>query len=130
MGAPDPPRHGEPAAAEGGEIAVPSVEEFFSYEIRVGTVVRVEDFPEAHDPAYKLWIDFGDEAGERASGARITELYAHQDLEGRQVVCVTNFPPRRIGPFTSEVLVLGVETPDGVVLLGVDRDVPDGSRIT
>lgn len=109
---------------------MPSVEGFFDYEVRVGTICGVEGFPEARKPAYKLRIDFGEEVGERRSSARITELYAPTDLTGRQVVCVTNFPPRRIGPFVSEVLVLGVETDEGVVLLGVDRDVPNGCRIS
>lgn len=109
---------------------MPSVEEFFTYEVRVGTVTRAEDFPEARKPAYKLWIDLGPELGENRSSARITELYEPPDLEGRQVVCVTNFPPRQIGPFLSEVLVLGVETEEGVVLLRVDRPVPNGSRIS
>ncbi|HVL80192.1 MAG TPA: tRNA-binding protein [Actinomycetota bacterium] len=107
-----------------------SVEGFFTYEIRVGTVTRAEVFPEARVPAYKMWIDLGPELGEKSSSARITHLYRPDDLIGRQVVCVTNFPPRRVGPFTSEVLVLGVETDRGVVLLAVDEPVPPGSRIS
>ena len=107
-----------------------SVEGFFAYEIRVGTVVRADAFPEARVPAFKLWIDFGPEIGEMTSSARITDLYRAEDLVGRQVVCVTNFPPRQVGPFLSEVLVLGVETPQGVALLSVDREVRNGSRIS
>ncbi len=109
---------------------MPSVEGFFEYEMRVGTVVRAEAFPEARAPAYKLWIDLGPEVGEKRSSARITHLYAVDDLVGRQVVCVTNFPPRRVGPFESEVLTLGFETPEGVVLLAPERPVPDGTRVT
>lgn len=108
---------------------MPSVEGFFDYDIRVGTITRVEDFPEARKPAYKLRINFG-ELGEKRSSAQLTELYDPPDLEGRQVVCVTNFPPRQIGPFVSEVLVLGTETPEGVILLEVARPVPNGSRIS
>lgn len=108
---------------------MPSVEGFFDHDIRVGTITRVEDFPEARKPAYKLRIDFG-ELGERRSSAQLTELYNPPDLTGRQVVCVTNFPPRQIGPFVSEVLVLGVETPEGVILLEVAHPVPNGSRIS
>lgn len=107
-----------------------SVDGFFSYEVRVGTVTRCEAFPEARVPAYKLWIDFGPQVGTKSSSARITDLYERDALVGRQVVAVTNFPPRRIGPFTSEVLVLGVETDEGVVLLSVDTLVADGSRIS
>lgn len=109
---------------------MPSVEGFFDYDIRVGTITRVEGFPEAQKPAYKLRIDFGEEVGEKRSSAQLTELYDPPDLEGRQVVCVTNFPPRQIGPFVSEVLVLGVETPEGVILLEVAHPVPNGSRIS
>lgn len=109
---------------------MPSVEGFFEYDVRVGTVVRAEAFPEARSPAYKLWIDLGPEVGEKRSSARITDLYTAGELMGRQVVCVTNFPPRQIGPFTSEVLTLGFETPDGVVLLAPERPVPDGTRVT
>lgn len=109
---------------------MPSVDGFFAYEIRVGTVRRAEEFPEARKPAYKLWIDLGPELGQKQSSARVTELYTLAELRERQVLCVTNFPPRRVGPFLSEVLVLGVETPEGVVLLAPDRPLPDGSRIS
>jgi tRNA-binding protein len=103
--------------------------DFERVDMRVGIVVRAEPFPEARKPAYKLWIDLGP-LGERRSSAQITERYRPEDLLGRQVVCVVNFPPKRIGPFLSEVLVLGAYV-DGheVVLLRPDRDVEIGSRI-
>jgi tRNA-binding protein len=103
--------------------------DFERVEIRVGTVVRAEPFPEARKPAYKLWIDLGS-LGERRSSAQITERYRLEDLLGRQVVCVVNFPPKRIGPFVSEVLVLGAYAEDrSVVLLQPDQRVGRGSRI-
>ena len=103
--------------------------DFEKVDIRIGTVVRAEPFPEALKPAYKLWIDLGS-LGERRSSARITDRYRPEELLGRQVVCVVNFPPTRIGPFMSAVLVLGAYT-DGhtVVLLRPDQDVERGSRI-
>jgi tRNA-binding protein len=103
--------------------------DFEQVDMRVGTVVRAEPFPEARKPAYKLWIDLGP-LGERRSSAQVTERYRLEDLRGRQVICVVNFPPKRIGPFLSEVLVLGAYI-DGntVVLLRPDQDVERGSRI-
>ncbi|HZS34596.1 MAG TPA: tRNA-binding protein [Methylomirabilota bacterium] len=103
--------------------------DFERVDMRVGTVVRAEPFPEARKPAYKLWIDFGP-LGQRQSSAQITDRYRSEDLVGRQVVCVVNFPPKRIGPFVSEVLVLGAYV-DGheVVLLRPDAAVDRGSRI-
>jgi tRNA-binding protein len=103
--------------------------DFEKVDIRVGTVVRAEPFPEARKPAYKLWIDLGP-LGERRSSAQITDRYRPEALLGRQVVCVVNFAPKRIGPFMSEVLVLGAYA-DGqtVVLLRPDQDVERGSRI-
>jgi tRNA-binding protein len=99
-------------------------------DIRAGTVVRCEPFPEARDPALKLWIDFGPGVGTKASSARITDLYSADDLVGRQVLGVVNLPPRQVGPFISEVLTLGVYA-DGhtVVLVGPERPVPDGARL-
>ena len=103
---------------------------FFEVDIRAGTVVRCEEFPEARKPAYKLWIDFGPDIGEKASSAGITDLYRPEELVGRQVLGVVNFPPRQIGPFRSEVLTLGVYTDETtVVLVQPDRAVPNGSRL-
>ena len=103
--------------------------DFERVDMRVGTVVRAEPFAEARKPAYKLWIDLGP-LGERRSSAQITDRYRPEDLLGRQVVCVVNFPPKRIGAFLSEVLVLGAYV-DGhtVVLLRPDLDVERGSAI-
>lgn len=103
--------------------------DFFRADLRVGTVRRVEAFPEARTPAWKLWIDFGPAIGERASSARLTEVYDEADLLGRQVVALVNVPPRRIGPFLSECLVTGFDTDAGVVLVTVERPVPDGTRL-
>jgi tRNA-binding protein len=103
--------------------------DFERVDMRVGTVLRAEPFPEARKPAYKLWIDLG-ALGERRSSAQITERYRAEELVGRQVVCVVNFPPKRIGPFVSEVLVMGAYADDGqVILLRPDHDVERGSRI-
>jgi len=104
-------------------------DEFERVDMRVGVVVRAEPFPEARVPAYRLWIDLG-ALGQKRASARITDHYAPQDLVGRQVVCVVNFPPKQVGPFVSEVLVMGAYV-DGreVVLLRPDRDVAPGSRI-
>ena len=105
-------------------------EDFARIDIRVGTVSAVEPFPEARVPAYKLTIDFGAELGTRKSSAQITDLYAADDLVGRQVAAVVNFPPRQIGPFMSDVLVLGFPDAEGrVCLIGVDSPVPDGARL-
>jgi tRNA-binding protein len=109
-----------------GEIAF---EEFLAVDIRVGTVTAVEEFPEARKPAWKLTIDFGPEVGVKRSSAQITH-YRREELEGRQVVAVVNFPPRRIGPFLSEVLVLGaLDDEKDVVLLRPDATVANGDRI-
>ncbi|HYH28192.1 MAG TPA: tRNA-binding protein [Actinomycetota bacterium] len=102
--------------------------DFEKVDIRAGTVSRCERFPEAHKPAYKLWIDFGPEIGVRSSSAQITDFYEPDELVGRQVLGVVNFPPRQIGPFMSEVLTLGVFVEGGkVVLISPDREVPNGS---
>jgi tRNA-binding protein len=104
-------------------------DDFLKVDMRVGRVTAVEEFPEARKPAYKLTIDFGPEIGTKRSSAQITS-YAREELEGRRVVAVVNFPPRQIGPFMSEVLTLGASDADGnVILLKPDRDVPLGARI-
>jgi tRNA-binding protein len=104
-------------------------EQFEAVDMRVGQVVGVEEFPEARVPAWKLEIDFGPEIGRKRSSAQITH-YEPSELEGRLVVAVVNFPPKRIGPFLSEVLVLGaLDDAKGVVLLGPDEDVALGDRI-
>ncbi len=104
-------------------------EHFEKVDIRVGKIIKVEDFPKARKPAYKLWIDFG-ELGVKKSSAQITKLYRKNDLVGRLIIAVTNFSPRQIGDFMSEVLVLGVVVDDDkVVLVQPDSEVPPGKRI-
>lgn len=103
--------------------------DFERVELRVGTIVAVEEFPEARKPAWKLTVDFGP-LGTRRSSAQITTLYTREDLVGRQVLAVLNFPPKRIGPFQSEVLVTGLAREDGaIVLVGPEQPVPDGARL-
>ena len=104
---------------------------FDTLDIRVGTIVAAEPFPEARKPAYRLTVDLGPEMGTRRSSAQITERYASEELLGKRVLAVTNFPPKRIAGFTSEVLVLGVNDPQGnVVLVRPDfDDVPNGERL-
>jgi len=104
--------------------------DFEKVDVRVGRVIRADEFPEARKPAYKLLIDFGPEIGTRRSSAQLTQRYRREELEGRLVVAVVNFPPRQIGPFMSEVLTLGVPDADGaVVLLVPDKDVGVGGRM-
>jgi|SRR5690606_21781117 len=107
---------------------MPTFEQFMAFDIRIGTILEAEPFPEARKPAYRLLIDFGS-LGTRRSSAQITDLYRAEELVGRQVVAVVNFPPKRIAGFVSEVLVLGAYTDDGVVLLQPERAAPPGSRI-
>ena len=105
-------------------------EDFMKIDIRVGTVVKAEPFPEARKPALKLWVDFGDKIGVKKSSAQITQHYTIEGLIGRQLMAVVNFPPRQIGPMRSEVLVLGVADLEGkIILLSPDKDVPNGGRM-
>jgi tRNA-binding protein len=104
-------------------------EDFLKVDIRVGRITRVEDFPDARKPAWKLTLDFGPEIGEKRSSAQIKN-YTREELEGRLIVAVVNFPPRQIGPVMSEVLVLGVPDDEGrVILLNPDAEVPLGGRM-
>ena len=105
-------------------------DDFAAVDIRVGRIIRAEPFPQARRPAIKLWLDFGPEIGERKSSDQITRHYQPGELIGKQVLAVMNFPPRQIGPFMSEVLVLGLpDEDDQVVLIGPDKPVPIGGRM-
>lgn len=107
-----------------------TIADFQALEIHVGRIIEVEDFPEARKPAYKLTIDFGPDIGIKRSSAQITTNYSQTELIGQFVLCVTNFPPRQIGPFISEVLTLGVPDEEGnVVLVAPDAEVPPGGRL-
>lgn len=105
-------------------------DDFERVDIRVGTVLKAEPFPEARKPAFKLTVDFGPEIGVKKSSAQVTKHYTLDQLHGRKVAAVVNFPPRQIGPVMSEVLCLGFPDEEGgVVLVGVDRDVPNGGKL-
>ena len=107
-----------------------SFDDFLKVDIRAGQITRAEPYPEARVPAIKLWVDFGGELGVRKSSAQITGHYAPDEMVGKMVIAVVNFPPRQIGKVMSEVLVLGVPDENGeVVLLGPDQDVPLGARM-
>ena len=117
----------DPAASVASTI---DFEAFLAVDIRVGTIVAVDPFPEARKPALKLTIDFGPVIGTKRSSAQITRLYDAEALVGRQMAAVVNFPPRQIGKFMSEVLTLGFPDPDGeVVLISPERAVPNGGRL-
>ncbi|WP_120498829.1 tRNA-binding protein [Kiloniella sp. EL199] len=105
-------------------------DDFLKVDIRAGTVIDAQPYPEARRPAIKLWVDFGEEIGVRKSSAQITDHYTPEALVGRQVMAVVNFPPRQIGTFLSEILVLGaLDEEEGIVLLAPDHKVPNGSRM-
>ena len=105
-------------------------DDFQKVDVRVGIIVHAEPFPEARKPAIKLWVDFGEPIGQKKSSAQITKHYDPESLVGRKVLAVVNFPPRQIGKFMSEILVLGVPDDDGeVVLIKPDLDVPIGGRL-
>ena len=107
-----------------------SFDDFMKVDVRAGRIVRAEPFPEARKPAIKMWIDFGKELGEKKTSAQITTHYTPEQLVGQQVLAVVNFPARQIGPFMSEVLVLGFPDADGAIVLArPDIDVPVGGRL-
>ncbi len=107
-----------------------SFDDFLKVDIRVGTIVRAEDYPEARVPAFKLWVDFGSEIGERKTSAQITKHYRLDELVGRQVAAVVNFPPKQIGKFMSEILVLGFPDAEGdVVMIQPSSAIPNGGRM-
>ncbi|MFA6308055.1 MAG: tRNA-binding protein [Patescibacteria group bacterium] len=104
--------------------------DFDKVEVRVGTIIEVEDFPEAKIPAYKIKVDFGNEIGIKKSSARITNLYTKEELLNKKIIAVVNFPPKQIGPFVSEFLCAGFYRKDGTVVLAVpDKDIPNGSKL-
>jgi tRNA-binding protein len=107
-----------------------SWEQFEQVDLRVGTIIKVEEFPEANQPAYKLWIDFGKPVGIKKSSAQITDLYSTTELIDKQVIGVVNFPPKQIGPFISECLITGFHRDDGSVVLAVpDKNTPNGNKL-
>ncbi len=104
--------------------------DFESVELRVGTIIRAEDFPDARKPAYKIWVDFGNEIGVKQSSVQITTHYKKDELVGKQIVWVVNFPPKQIGKFMSEFLCTGFYREDGSVILAIpEREVPNGAKL-
>lgn len=104
--------------------------DFEKVQLHVGTIVRVEDFPEARKPAYKVWVDFGGELGVKKSSAQITHHYTTDELLNKQVVCVVNFPEKQIGPFLSQILITGFADENGHIVLAVpDQSVPNGAKL-
>ena len=103
--------------------------DFMKLDIRVGKIIKAEDFEKANDPAYKLWLDFGEDIGKKKSSAQITDLYEPKDLINKQVLAIINFPQKQIADFMSEVLVLGVYGKEGVVLIEPEQEVDLGSRL-
>ncbi len=107
-----------------------SFQDFLKVDIRSGTVVRAELFPEAKKPAYRLWVDFGNEIGVKTASAQLTRIYEPDQLQGRQILAVVNFPEKQVANFLSQVLVLGIPNENGdVVLLEPERQVPNGARV-
>lgn len=107
-----------------------SWKDFERVELRIGTILRVEPFPEARKPAYKVWADFGPEMGEKKTSAQITDLYRPEELVGRQIVGVMNFPPKQVGPFMSEFLLTGFHDTAGRVIIAVpEREAPNGAKL-
>lgn len=105
-------------------------QDFEKVELYAGTIVQVEEFPKARKPAYKIWVDLGTYLGIKKTSAQVTKLYSKEELLGKQVLCVTNFPPKQVADFISEVLVTGFVLPEGeVVLAQPDRPVPNGTRL-
>ena len=104
--------------------------EFETVELRVGTILRVERFPEARKPAYKVWVDFGPELGEKKTSVQITALYTPEELVGRQIIGVVNFPAKQVGPFMSEFLLTGFADNEGRIVMAVpDKPVPNGAKL-
>jgi tRNA-binding protein len=117
------------SGSRGGMTTI-SFEDFARVDIRVGTIVDAQPFPEARRPAIKLWVDFGDPLGVKKTSAQVTKHYAPDSLVGKQVAAVVNFPPKQIGKFMSEILVLGFPDGDGeVVMIGPDHPVPNGGKL-
>ena len=103
--------------------------DFERVDIRVGTIIQVEDFPEARNPAYKVWVDFWQELGIKKTSAQITQLYKKENLLGRQILWVINFPPKQVGKFMSEFLLTGIHSPEGTVLATLERTVENGGKL-